>query len=124
MTLPALRLALLFVALTAAPMTSRAAFTEDAVSAEETEAATSETTAGKIQAIDAEAREITIKHKKENTTFTVSADCEFIGYEKEGMTLADLTIGERTRISWVKEGDKQVVHQIEHVVAKDKSREE
>ena len=124
MTLPALRLALLFVALTAAPMTSRAAFTEDAVSAEDTEAATSETTAGKIQAIDAEAREITIKHKKENTTFTVAADCEFIGYEKEGMTLADLTIGERTRISWVKEGDKQVVHQIEHVVAKDKSREE
>ena len=105
-------------------MTSRAAFTEDAVSAEETEAATSETTAGKIQAIDAEAREITIKHKKENTTFTVAADCEFIGYEKEGMTLADLTIGERTRISWVKEGDKQVVHQIEHVVAKDKSRGE
>ena len=124
MTLPALRLALLFVALTAAPMTSRAAFTEDAVSAEETEAATSETTAGKIQAIDAEAREITIKHKKENTTFTVAADCEVIGYEKEGMTLADLTIGERTRISWVKEGDKQVVHQIEHVVAKDKSRGE
>ena len=40
------------------------------------------------------------------------------------MTLADLTIGERTRISWIKEGDKQVVHQIEHVVAKDKSRAE
>jgi len=122
MILAVLRCALLLVALTAAPMTSRSSLAGDAVSVEEPEAAASATTAGKIQAIDAEAREITIKHKKENTTFSVAADCEFIGYEKEGMTLADLTIGERTRISWIKEGDQQVAHQIEHVVAKDKSR--
>lgn len=119
-----IRLVLVVVILFATPMTSRLAWANAGVPAQEPEVATSETTAGKIQTVDAEARVITIKHKKEDMTFAVADDCAFVGFEKEGMTLADLTIGERARISWAKEGDKQVAHKIEHLIPKEKTRRE
>lgn len=124
MKLAALRFAVIVVALSAAPMTSRPVWAGDGAPAEEPGAATSDMCIGKLHAIDAEKCTVTIRHKKENTTFTVAADCQFIGYDKDDATLADLKVGDRARVSWTEEGDEQVAHQIEHAVTKDKSRGE
>lgn len=116
----AVGLALVALALPATLANVRSARAADAAAAEEPGAVTSDTCVGRIHAVDAEAHTITIRHKKENTTFTVADDCRFVGYDKEDVTLADLKVGDRARVSWAQDGDSQVAHRIEHAVTKNK----
>ena len=77
---------------------------------------------GKIEAVDVTASTITIQHKKETKTFAVAPDCKFSGAGKK-VTLADLKIGDRVKVTYTQEGDKLIAHHIGHIDLKKKTEE-
>ena len=85
--------------------------------------ASKSTMGGKIEAIDAKAGTITIKHKTETKTFTVGPNCTFSGEGDKKLTLADLKIGDSVKVSYAQEGDKLVAHHVGHVNPKKKTEE-
>ena len=88
-----------------------------------TDVAKKTTMGGKIEAVDAAAGTITLKHKKETKVFTVAKDCTFGGADDKHITLADLKIGDSVKIAYTTEGDKLVAHHVGHVDAKKKPAE-
>jgi Cu/Ag efflux protein CusF len=105
----------------AALITSRSLWAAAPVTDEKAEQAAeakSNVCAGKVLVADAKTGTITIRHKKENKTFTVASDCKFNGFEKKDATLADLKTGDRAKVTYAQEADKLVAHQIDRAESK------
>ena len=88
------------------------------------EKAAPKTMGGKIEAVDATAGTITIKHKKESKTFTVAPDCKFTGEGEKKLTLAEMRVGDTVKVSYTQEGDKVLAHHVGHVDVVKKKTEE
>jgi Cu/Ag efflux protein CusF len=117
-----IRSTMMALVVAAAMITSRsvwaAAQVTDEKPVEQVAEAKSDVGAGKILVADAKSGTITIRHKKENKTFTVAPDCKFNGFEKKDATLADVKAGDRAKVLYTQEGDKLVARQIDRAESK------
>ena len=64
---------------------------------------------GAIDAIDAKANTVTIKHKDDTKTFQCADKCKFVTEDKKpGATLSDFKVGDKVLVSYAEEDGKLV----------------
>jgi Cu/Ag efflux protein CusF len=68
---------------------------------------------GKITAIDAAARTVTVKHDQKSKTFSVAKDAMlFVNHKKGAASLADFKAGEEVRLLYRQDGSNVVCHSL------------
>ena len=68
--------------------------------------------AGKIDAIDAPARTLTVKSEKSSMTFSVAPDAKIIGRDGRDISLAELAVGNEVTVDYKEEHGLPVAHTI------------
>ena len=68
--------------------------------------------AGKIDAIDAPARTLTVKSEKSSMTFSVARDAKIIGRDGRDISLAELAVGDEVTVDYAEEHGLRVAHTI------------